>query len=563
MPSKTVITESTRDEGLGTEGIIAVISLVIAVIALVPAVIQLSIEASTEARRRGKTDRLALGDWAVGWPQLRLFIFDIYTALHIRSPLDDPKIIAVPFITLQALWECLDNEARAEHRKPLDRRMASRLIPEATEVIATGGGQFSGRMYRVRSKTRKRVEACWADAMDMCGITKRFWPEGFVTAASALSCDGNIRPASAVTNVHSLWGFTRAMGLRRLKSEGDTVSMSNGGATISLRCNLSAERPTRYAHFSGSPNGRYRIVEEISQHTAESIYAEAVWSSGCVPSSDRLDPGRAVPRTKTTAKFSALKVDWPSDMPAPPILDRSAPYGRNLELLESWVSTVSHDARPGFVSYLDMIDKGHSAVITCIRSYPRNRLSPQQKLACHTAFVWCVNHWWMDVFQRRRTRDSDNIPQIPKPHIEWISAEFVTAVDQAHEWCSKADDGDTKTVPVPEKHWQACLAFSLQKPSNETGEVKDELKLSDSGRIVLEKVLQTWKLHEFCLNFRTGTSVSQIKLEDRAAVITKRSAARAMLLLLSMALLGTATDSAVLGSSEDNKALEVELGCDT
>ena len=228
-----------------------------------------------------------MGDWAVTWPQIRLFTHQTLSIAFIKSPFGDPRALSVPFITVRALEECLQKEAQFTRRKPLERRMKKRVVEAASKTIATGGGSFTGRMYAVRSTTRKRSEACWSDAMDMSGIDRTYWP--LLTSASAPACDGAIRPANAVTNLHSLWGFARTMGLRQIERNGTRITFTNGGASIYLDQYAGVDRPTRLAHFSGSPNGRYYIVEEMSQQTAESVYADAVWSDGEIPAAPRLE----------------------------------------------------------------------------------------------------------------------------------------------------------------------------------------------------------------------------------------------------------------------------------
>jgi hypothetical protein len=298
---------------------VGISSMVLALLALFVAIVQVNIQASIESRRKGKTDKLALGDWAITWPQARNLAFEILNILHIRLPFGDPKILTVPFITVGALEDCLRKEASSEGRGLIDRRMKSRLVESATSSIATGSGRFTGRMYAVRSTTRKRPEACWADAMDMCGITRKYWP--LLTGASALACDGAIRPANAVTNLHSLGGFARAMGLRYIEIKGTRITMTNGGASVYLDQYAGFDRPTKLAHFSGSPNGRYNILEEMSQQTAASVYADAVWSDGCVPNPFRLEMKLPAGTAKDIGK---RHVTWPSSI-NPPTLDYNDP----------------------------------------------------------------------------------------------------------------------------------------------------------------------------------------------------------------------------------------------
>jgi len=139
---------------------ISVASFTIAVIALAAALAQVTIQFSIEQRRKGKTDTLALGDWAINWPQVKLSLCLILEPFHIQSPWGYPRLLSVPFITVKAVEDYLLAEASATMRSPLERRMKSRLVESASKTIATGGGPFTGRMYAVQATTQKRSEAC-------------------------------------------------------------------------------------------------------------------------------------------------------------------------------------------------------------------------------------------------------------------------------------------------------------------------------------------------------------------------------------------------------------------
>lgn len=51
--------------------------MVLTLLALFVAIVQVNIEASTEARRKGTSDKLALGDWAISSPRARGLAFEI------------------------------------------------------------------------------------------------------------------------------------------------------------------------------------------------------------------------------------------------------------------------------------------------------------------------------------------------------------------------------------------------------------------------------------------------------------------------------------------------------
>lgn len=511
---------------------IALVSLLIAIFALVAAVAQVNIQASVEARRKGKTDKLALGDWAISWPQARNIIFAIFTWIHLPSPIDDPKVLTVPFITVGALEDCLRNEAQSEKRGLIDRRMKSRLVESATRSIATGSGKFSGRMYAVRATTRKRSEACWADAMDMCGITRKHWP--LLTGASALACDGAIRPANAVTNLHSLWGFARTMGLRSVEINRTRITMTNGGASIYLDQYAGVDRPTRLAHFSGSPNGRYNILEEMSQHTAESVYSDAVWSDGCVPIPPRLESKYSPESNKDIGR---RRIAWPCNI-HPPSLDfedeeselKFSVWAK--EFLGVYRALSGLEPTPEYTTYIKLIDETEPAIVSCIRTYPKNKLSTEEKKASRTALAWCMNHWWLDPRQSQWIHENAG---------KNISSEFITCRAQANQWCHAVNS--SKFISVDAGCWGRCKAFSQLAL-----EQQNDASLHQADKVILVKILQGWKLRTICVKLAGGSSRPN------------SCAAKAEILLISMALLEIAIDNSSMGSSEANKALEIELG---
>ncbi|KAF2258915.1 hypothetical protein CC78DRAFT_548756 [Lojkania enalia] len=525
--------------------IVAIVTLIVALFALFAAVVQVNIQASIEERRKGKTDKLALGEWAITWPQAKGIVFGIFSTLRIPLQFGDPRIITVPFITVGALEDCLRAEASKEKRGNIERRMKARLVESATRSIAIGSGRFTGRMYAVRNTTRKRSEACWSDAMDMCGITREYWP--LLTGASALACDGAIRPANAVTNLHSLWGFARAMGLRVIEINGTRITMTNGGASIYLDQYAGIDRPTRLAHFSGSPNGRYNILEEMSQQTAESVYADAVWSDGCVPVPSRLEPNSPLGVLKETGK---RRVAWPTSI-NPPILDDNCPPSK--EMFSSWAMefvTICNreQPKPGRVGYIELIKAREPAVISCIRTYPIKELSSEQKKACNEALLWCVDHWWRDPNQANNAHGRVETPRLPLPDVSYISSEFVTGRAQAARWCHTARA--LESVPVDMECWNNCCRYAKKASS---GQYQANNTLSHGEQAVLVKFLQGWKLYNFTYKPYDGELARNQDTAGAASTICE-------ILLVAMALLSIAMDSSQMGSSEVNKALEIELG---
>lgn len=83
--------------------------------ALIVAGLQINIQASIEARR-GKIDKLAIGDWAVSWPQSQLIVYYIFRIFCIRSPLGDPLALVVPWITGGTLQDYLRMEGSSKRR---------------------------------------------------------------------------------------------------------------------------------------------------------------------------------------------------------------------------------------------------------------------------------------------------------------------------------------------------------------------------------------------------------------------------------------------------------------
>lgn len=511
---------------------IATASMAVAVLALFVAIAQVNIQQSIEARRKGKTDKLALGAWAITCPQVRGIAFDVLGFFRIRSPFGDPAILTVPFITVGALEDCLRRGAAGEGRGALDRRMRDRLVESATQSIATGGGRFTGRMYAVRGTTRKRSEACWSDAMDMCGITRTYWP--LLTGASAIACDGAIRPANAVTNLHSLWGFARAMGLRDIEISGTRITMTNG---------------------------RYHILEEMSQQTAQSIYSDAVWSSGCVPSPARLvlDVVGGIPDRSSSSR----RVAWPGHLNTPilALSDESDEAKYTEAKFTAWAEELVRgdvamqgqlDARQ--VSFFRLLQDREPCLISCIRTFPRNELSNGQRSACAKALLWCTRHWWRDPYQTlQRTGPNGTTviadrPELPLPSTVHISSEFVTATSQAMAWCQAVRS--CKRIPVDAETWTACVRFA------EAGAdiTRPDLLLPYGQQMSLLKILQGWKLHVFAAKIRRPGLPKNMPDPANQAV------AACELLLITMATLAISSDASRMGSGEVAKALEIELG---
>lgn len=536
---------------------VAAASFGIAVFALAGAFLQLMISVNIEARRKGKRDKLALGEWAISNPELKLFFHNICHIFHLTSPWGDPRL-TVPFITVGEMEKYLKAEAKAHKRPMLTRRMPHRLVPAASLAITNGGGRYSGRMYAVRETTRKRCEACWSDAMDMCGMNRDFW--GLLTAASAQACDGQVRPANAVTNLHSLCGFGRIMGLRQVTCTVNRITMTNGGASLYLDLYANVDRPTRLAHFSGSPNGRYLIIEEMSQHTAQSVYADAVWATGNVPDEARLTPFSRSP----SPKFSDKRLVIPSEFPQL----HHVPQTPSSEAWDSDFEAWAHDmvqnltrSRVGDDTLVDLIDLIHSpVVITCIRTYPLGELTSKQRPACYAALRWCTRHWYLCPFQSAvlsfHSNTSASRPRLPSLGTGVIGPEFVTSSEQSREWyhiVHNAMPSLTTTTLVDDHSWSQIVDFAnshLDDPDDAGS------KLPMQAHIVLTKLLQTWKLF---LIEESGISGSDIKYQHPQSARSQEET-EAVLAALTMASIAIATDSNEVGDAEANKAVEIEFG---
>ncbi|KAF8892104.1 hypothetical protein BD779DRAFT_1670449 [Infundibulicybe gibba] len=509
----------------------------IAVVALVAAVVQLTMQVDIEARRKGKTDRLALGNWAIEWPQTKLMVHLAFGLVGFKSPWGDPRVLTVPFITVGEMEKYLRAEGTAAGRAPLERRMQSRLVESATMSIATGDGRYTGRMYAVRGTTRKRSEACWSDALDMCGMFRDHW--SLLTGVSAPACDGAVRPANAVTNLHSLWGFGRVMGMRKVvrSPAGTRITMTNGGASLYLDLYAGVDRPTRLAHFSGSPNGRYLIIEEMSQHTAQSIYADAVWAAGNIP--DPVKLSHVTHGTKTVAP-SVGNAIW------------DVTY---TSWAEEFVTVLNGDRVGG--DDMDMLDLVKSpVVVSCIRTYPVGDLPQAQVNACNRALHWCVHHWWLSRYQilsLRRQQPDVYRPRLPVLGAKHINPEFVTGTEQAREWCTEASQ--CATALADNQTWKQILQFVGSKVEDNKSRSAQSLAIQE--HTILVRLLQCWKLMLYDeLEAKLGGHVGTVACVQWE----KHNTLTALLAAVSMACISVATDSTEIGDGEVNKAMEIELG---
>jgi hypothetical protein len=549
-PSQPNSFDMSADASIG----ISAASFSIAVVALVAALMQITMQIDIEARRKGKIDRLALGDWAIDNPELKLFIHLILQLGRMKSPWGDPRILTVPFITVGEIENYLQAEMTANERPLLARRIKTRLVESATNSIALGGGRYSGRMYAVRATTRKRCEACWSDAMDMCGMTRGFW--SLLTAASAQACDGQVRPANAVTNIHSLWGFGRIMGLRQVTRTGTRITMTNGGASLYLDLSASVDRPTRLAHFSGSPNGRYLIIEEMSQHTAQSVYADAVWSSGNVPDELRLC---LKGRKSDSPAFSQKTLILPTRFVDIFFVRPSQGVIVWDDAFEAWskefVAELGGDQTKG-EGVTDILSLVRTPVaISCIRTYPVGELLTSQLSACYQALSWCIRYWSLCPYQLASLlcyRQDAYRPRLPIFGIKLIGPEFVTSGEQCREWCMEAVKSlESATTLVDERSWNHIVEFTELKVENSS----HPMKLTSQEHIILVKLLQCWRLM-IIEEQGIGSGGQYWNIPTSNSYDSSTS----LLVTLTLATVAIATDSLEVGDSEVNKAIEIELG---
>jgi len=426
-------------------------------------------------------------------------------------------------------------------------------VDSVTSELASGEPAFQRHMYAVRKTTRKRSESCWTDVMNMCGFQRKHWSN--LTRASAPACDGVVRPASALTNVHSLSWYARIMGLRDVARGGSNVTFSNTGAKLYYDEVVHPNSLGPLAHFHGSPGGRYMILDEMSQATSQSVYGDSAWAYGRAPLDEVLEvDGSSAARERGKATQQILWPDcvlelrdvdidgWPStpDLGAPPdfvtwaagLLERLTPVP---DPGEESVNNSSTD-----LNIAQFATRRAAALVSCIRTYPLHRLNDIQTRACTAALSWCIKHHWLSPYslsQLSRLNASPrtclNAPLLPNLDCSIINCEYVTGTRQAYEWCKAASSGPSTSVN--EGVWQSCCALDTNRGT----------------RRVLLRVIQTWKL--FLLS---------AEKEDGHAYWGNADVVTALLSLLTMASLALADDPerSVLGPMEKNKVLEVEIG---
>ncbi|KZT29801.1 hypothetical protein NEOLEDRAFT_1127659 [Neolentinus lepideus HHB14362 ss-1] len=533
-------------------------SLGIAVVALAAAVMQVTMQVDIEARRKGKTDRLALGEWSIEWPQAKLFIYFVLRLFRIKSPWGDPRILTVPFITNGEIQKYLYAEATASNRGELQRRIENRLVKSATKRISTGDGRYTGRTHAVRETTCKSCEACWADAMDMCGFTRRYW--SLLSRVSAQPCNGVIRPANAVTNLHSLWGFGRVMGLRDIVRSGSKITLTNGGASLYLDLYTGADQPVRLAHFSGSPDGRYMIVEEMSQHTAQSVHADAVWSLGYIPSPDRLSLSNKPP---LGPEPSHTRLELPSMFTPCRGSEGTTAWSPNFDDWAAEFVRVLRECQTTEPSTVNLVDHVYSpSVVACIRTYPIQGLPDDQHVACYDALLWCVQHWPLCDYQRlcmQLPGGCTDRPSLPTLGTGFIGPEFVTDTQQTRDWYIKAytwAETEAGFMPVDRQGWALIKDFA----EGRVKEFRRGVRLWNSGMnnwayTVIVKVLQVWKL-ELYVELQGASSATFQTSPDKK----KFDSLTAMLATVAMASIAVATDSTIIGNDEVNRGIAIELG---
>ena len=530
------------------------ISLVIALFALLIALLQVQIQFSIDSRRKGKTDYLALGSWAISWPQTKFFIYFLLRPLGLRSPWGDPRLLTVPIITVRNIEQYLLNEACATQRKPIERRIQERLKSKITSELASGGPAFQRHMYLVRETTRKRSESCWADVMNMCGFERKHWPE--LSRASAPGCDGVVRPANAVSNVHSLSWYARIMGLRDAARDGTSVTFSNTGAKLYYDEVVHPNSLGPLAHFYGSPGGRYMILDEMSQATGQSVYADSVWAYGRVPVDVVLEvPGASGTRGKAKERDKAEdRIVWPdyvlelldidiNEWPSTRASQNFATWAAGLSQMLTENSTTNSTGGTDF-SIAQFATRRTSTLISCIRTYPLHHLTEKQIRACEAALSWCIKHHWLSPYSlsQRRSPPNDSptaTPFLPNLDCSIINCEYITGTRQSFEWCKAASGGSSTNVD--KSVWERCRT------------AVDSKALDHGARRILLRVIQTWKL--FLLYAVKDENYANWGNTD---VVT------ALLALLMMASVSLADDSEWselrLGPMEENKVLEVELG---
>jgi len=373
-----------------------------------------------------------------------------------------------------------------------------------------------------------------------------------LTAASAQACDGQVRPANAVTNLHSLWGFGRIMGLRQVTCTATRITMTNGGASLYLDLLASVDRPTRLAHFSGSPNGRYLIIEEMSQHTAQSVYADAVWASGNVPDEHRLsrpgaksdNPGFSQKMLAVPTHFVDISIVQPSGLP---VLDDTFKVWSEEFVAELESNRVKTE---GVMDILSLVRT--PIAISCIRTYPVGQLSASQLNACYQALSWCIRHWYLCAYQSGSLLCfQQNIyrPRLPLLGIKHIGPEFVTSSEQCREWCFNAIQSSATLVDA--HSWDNINKFANLK----VGSQGHDMRLTSQENIILVKLLQCWRLMII-----EGQGLGNGVRYQNTPTSESYDMSTASLVALTMATIAVATDTSEVGDTEVNKAIEIEFG---
>ena len=116
------------------------------------------------------------------------------------------------------------------------------------------------------------------------------------------------------------------------------------------------------------------------------------------------------------------RIVWPHSID-PPELDRHDPGTE--EKFCQWAVNVlqvygqsSYRATFNEILLNNLTEADEAAIVSCIRTYPMDKMSEEQIQASRSALIWCIDHWWYDTYHVAQSVDLDSkLPAIPLPNI--------------------------------------------------------------------------------------------------------------------------------------------------
>ena len=218
-----------------------------------------------------------------------------------------------------------------------------------------------------------------------------------------------------------------------------------------------------------------------------------------------------------------------------------------LALLDERVKVVSSDNEMDLLTLIRT-----PVIVSCIRTYPFGTLSRAQLAAGYQALSWCMQHWWLCRYQQlslHRHNQDVYRPRLPALDITHIGPEFVTAPDQAREWCAEVlKSSKDSTILVEGRLWERITTFTEAKANDPYTAVT----LTQPEHKIAVKILQCWKLMLLDDRIMANDLPNSLSFQ-------RNHASTAMLVAITMACIAVATDGSGIGDSETNKAMEIEL----